>query len=319
MTSAHSVFGPSRNFPDRTRANWLGRYLEVEHSFDKKLRKILLQAYRDTNKTLDRLVNDNLSTEVSRLQISLTRKELRRQLNETFNTTGHLIRDSREDAAVAAVEATIYDESSVLSKLFPDPIDRVQYADSLRQTARRNVESTITRVLFSERPLSEKVYRTKALADGRVSRVINSALARGASAEQLAKDVVSLINPDVPGGVSYAAMRLGRTEINNAFHAQAINEAQDQPWVSQMRWHLSKRHEDDPGDACEDYAIIGLFNKSEVPPKPHPNCRCFVTPEVDSDDLFEKNLLSGQYDDYVRSVMEKGRREYAARQGNRRR
>ncbi|AVD99624.1 head maturation protease [Mycobacterium phage Cuke] len=312
MTSAHSVFGPSRKF-DRTRANWLGRYLEVEHSFDKKLRKTLLQAYRDTNKTLETLVNDNLSTEVSRLQISLTRKELRRQLNETFNTTGYLIRDSREDAALAAVEANLYDESSVLTKLFPDPIARVQYADSLRQTARRNIESTVTRVLFSERPLAESVYRTKALASGRVSRVINSALARGSSAKQLAKDVAALINPDVPGGVSYAAMRLGRTEINNAFHAQAINDAQDQPWVSQMRWHLSKRHEDDPGDECESYAEIGLFNKNDVPVKPHPNCRCYVTPEVDSDDEFEKRLITGQYDDYIRSVMAKGRAEYAAR------
>ena len=46
----------------------------------------------------------------------------------------------------------------------PDPVNRLQYADSLRQSARRNIESVVTRVLFTEKPLSARVYKTEALA-----------------------------------------------------------------------------------------------------------------------------------------------------------
>ena len=110
----------------------------------------------------------------------------------------------------------------------------------------------------------------------------------------------------MPGGVSYAAMRLGRTELNNAFHAQSIFDSQETPWVEQMRWHLSKRHEHDPGDECETYAAQATFRKEDVPEKPHPNCRCFVTPELPDYDQFEQSLLAGHYDPYLDSVMGQG-------------
>jgi hypothetical protein len=36
-----------------------------------------------------------------------------------------------------------------------------------------------------------------------------------------------------------------------------------------------------------------------VPKKPHPNCLCFVTPEVMGLDEFEKLLVIGQFQDWV--------------------
>lgn len=302
MTQPNSIFSPKSN-PLEHRANWLGRYLSVERSFIDKLKKVLTEAASNIDENFGDLVNDNVSTKVARVRIALAHKEIRRQMREIFGTTKHLIKDHQQDAAVAAVNAALYDERGVLSWLFPDSINRVQYADSLKQTAKRNIESTITRVLFTEKPLSERVYKTEALANGIVSRTVNNALARGDSAKNLAKDVRALIDPEVPGGVSYAAMRLGRTEINNAFHAQSIMDSQEKPWVEEMRWHLSKRHEKDPGDECETYSLQGTFKKENVPEKPHPNCRCFVTPELPSYDQFENALISGQYDPYLNSVM----------------
>ena len=305
MTQPNSIFSPKSN-PLEHRANWLGRYLSVERSFIDKLKKVLTEAASNIDENFGDLVNDNVSTKVARVRIALAHKEIRRQMRDIFGTTENLIRNHQQDAAVAAVNASLYDERGILSWLFPNSVDRLQYADSLRQTARRNIEATIVRTLFTEKPLSARVYKTQALADGLVGRTVNNALARGDSAKNLAKEVRALIDPNTPGGVSYAAMRLGRTEINNAFHAQSIMDSQEKPWVQEMRWYLSKRHEKDPGDECEIYAATGLFRKEEVPEKPHPNCRCYVTPELPDYDEFEKSLISGHYDPYLDSVMGEG-------------
>lgn len=302
MSYPESVF----NSPKIRKANWLGRYLEVESKASVELQHVLEQAERDISKRLATLGTDTFSDGVRRSQLNLALKSVRERLRETFGSVAHVIRTKQEDAAVAAVDAGLFDERGVLKQLFPNPIDRMNYADSLRQTANRNIEATIMRVLQTEQPLSGRVWKTNALANGLVSKAVNDALARGDSAENLAKEISKLVRPDVPGGISYAAMRLARTEINNAFHAQSINDAQEKPWITQMRWNLSKVHADDPGDACELYAQIGLFNKERVPPKPHPNCRCFVTSDIPDYQEFEDNLVLGHYNEYLDSVMGTG-------------
>lgn len=301
MTRAFNFFGPT---PDdiRRKANWLGRYLDVEGKFDDKLKGALGEAASHIDKTFAKYTDDTKTGRVRRMQLALAHKEVRGHINDLFGTTGNLIRDHRQDAAVAAVNARLFDERGLLARIFGDKADREQYADSLRETARRNIESVVTRVLHTEQPLSKRVWKTRALAQGQISTAINNGLARGDSAVNIAKDVKALVRPDVSGGVSYAAKRLGRTEINNAFHAQSIFDAQNVPWIHQMHWYLSKVHESDPGDVCEDYAQIALFDVEHVPNKPHPNCRCFVTPEQEPYEQFETSLISGQYDQYLEQV-----------------
>lgn len=304
MSYPNSVFQQDTE-PIR-KANWLGRYLEVERKAAVHINAALEEAERDITRRLEQLGSDNFSTGVRRAQLNLALREVRKTLRETFGSVGDIIRNSNGEAAVAAVDAGLFDERGILKRLFPSATDRAQYANSLRRTAERNIQATVTRILETEQPLSGRVWRTAALANGQVSRAVNNALARGDSAEILARDVRNLVRPDVPGGVSYAAKRLARTEINNAFHAQSIADTQDRPWVNSMRWHLSKVHQDDPGDECEDYATQGVFPKERVPSKPHPNCRCYVTPEVLDYQSFEDALLQGQYDNYIDGVMGDG-------------
>lgn len=283
------------------RANWLGRYLSVEKKFDSKLRDVLLDSLSGIDEAFENL-GDKFSDKVRRVQLSQSNRALRKVIGSIYRDTDNLIRKHRQDAAMAAVDAALYDQRSILSSLFPDPVARRAYADSLRQTGRRNIEAVAARVLDTEKPLSARVYNSEALANGLVSRTINRALARGDSAANLARDVRDLIDPSVPGGVSYAAKRLGRTEINNAFHAQSIYDAQESPWVKQMRWHLSKTHEIQGCD-CEKYFKIGLFPIDAVPEKPHPNCRCFVTPELPDYADFESDLLAGEFDDELDKLL----------------
>ncbi|QGJ90049.1 head maturation protease [Mycobacterium phage Indlulamithi] len=273
----------------------------MERKFDDRLRSTLSDAAAAIDNSFDKL-GDKFSDNVRRAQLSQSKRGVRGIVNELFGATGNLIREHRADAAVAAVDAGLYDQRSILAGIFKDPSDRKAYAESLRLSGRRNIESVITRVIETEKPLSARVYRTAALANGQVNLAINRALARGDSAKQLAESVKTLIDPNVPGGVSYAASRLGRTELNNAFHAQSIHDAQESPWVQSMTWHLSKVHEPQ-GCICERYAQQGQFPIDGVPEKPHPHCRCYCTPDLPEYDNFEANLIGGQYDSYLNEVL----------------
>ena len=285
------------------RANWLGRYLEVEGKYDKKLKSVLLDALSDIDEAFEKVGDsDQLSKRVRRQQLALSNKAVRSTIRDVFGQNTNLIRDSKSDAAVAAVDAQLYDQRGILATLFKDPIQRQQYAESLRVTASRNIDAVMTRTLESAKPLSRNVYRTQALAKGQVDKIINRGLAKGDSAANIARDVKSLIDPNVSGGVSYAARRLGRTEINNAFHAQAIHDAQENPFVDAMKWNLSKVHASDPGDECEEYAAMPPFPLDQVPDKPHPNCRCFVTAELEDYDQWHSKLITGQYDSQIDDV-----------------
>jgi hypothetical protein len=255
MTSPAPLSGPERK---RSRANWIGRYLEVERRFDEKLKMTLEDALEHVDEAFDS-VKESFSGKVRRQQYAAAKKSMRELLSHVFGVTNENIKQSRSEAAIAAVDAELYEERGILSRIFQDPVERRQYADSLRQTAARNVETTVARVLISEKPLSKRVYKTEALANNLVSQAINRGLARGDSAKEIAQSVKHMINPNTPGGVSYAARRLGTTEVNNAYHATAIKTAQEQPWVHQMEWHLSKRHDEEINCLCEEYAQQRFF------------------------------------------------------------
>jgi hypothetical protein len=143
----------------------------------------------------------------------------------------------------------------------------------------------------SYRPLSTRVYRTQQLVKGQVNRMINQHLARGSSGRELARDIRQFVKPSAPGGLRGASLRLGRTELNNAFHAVSIDQAQKNPYVTGMVWHLSGSHP--RPDACNDYEEQ-FFRPYEVPNKPHPNCFCYVTPETISSQGIRDQHLSGE-------------------------
>lgn len=299
---------------DKDKANWLARYLTVEQQADREVFDALVSATKSIDGELLKLKGIGTKTAaVRRLQLSLTRRELRKQITGLYGDVASITKGARAKAAEAAVDATLAHESRTLARLFRTKTQRSSYGTSLRATARRNIEATVTRVLHTARPLSRNVYKARALSTGMVDKAINDALARGDSAENLAKSIHHLIDPNTPGGVSYAAKRLARTEINNAFHAQAIRDAQENPIVTHMRWHLSETHKSYPGDPCEDYALQGLFPKDAVPDKPHPNCRCFVTPEIEDDyAAWETELLRSTFEETAMEQIRQGYRDLDA-------
>lgn len=179
---------------------------------------------------------------------------------------------------------------------------------SMMAQAKEGIESLTSRKINGI-SLSEKVYKNAALSKGWVDDAINQGLALGKSAREIAASVVGYINPSTPGGASYAAMRLARTEVNNAFHTTSIRHYQSIPWIDVVQWHLSGSHK--RPDECNTYAEqvhmkggeAGQYKPNDVPARPHPNCLCYITPVSPDIDEFAKKFKSGKYDDYINDQM----------------
>lgn len=218
-------------------------------------------------------------------------------LSYFWTSMGEATKAGRADAAAEAVLLGFSWDLPKWRFIKTDTAERDKLRDSLVKSARFNVESAIARVYKSYIPLSEQVYKTKALADGWVDRSVESGLARGLTVREMQKEVKEFIRPEVKGGVSYAARRLARTEINNAYHAATIVDNENKPWVAGMVWRLSGSH---PRlDICDVLAKNSPYPKEDVPPKAHPHCLCTTYPETVSDEDFWDAFNDGEYDDYI--------------------
>lgn len=285
---------------EQQRANWLIRYVGVQKAYDKKVVAALKLAAKDALEAADKWDRMNIGDRTKRFQFDLVAKEIRSVVADMFKGLVPVLQQGQMDAAEAAAKALLAEDAKVLEALFPDANMRKSWEESFTASARHSIGAMVNRVagISPTYTLSRRVYRSGALSSNQLQRQINSSLARGSSAKELADLVRKSILPNTPGGVSYAAMRLGRTEINNAFHTQSILSLKDEPWVDQVKWNLSGVHKPDPGDPCETYAATGTFNKDEVPLKPHPQCMCYVTPVMVEFNEFAANLSAGVYDSY---------------------
>lgn len=296
--------------PDELRRRWLNRYIRVQAKTDTRIRTVLVQGAEDVYKEIEALENSStFSSGVKRAQLRMVMQQVRSVLNDVFKEFGPIITDGSKDAAKAAVDAFTETDRQFLEAAFAQTssasgISVAEFIEGQRRSAMLGVANAVSRLSRSEQPLSGRVYRTKYLANQWVQRQVNSGILRNASAKEIAKTVRKSIRPSTPGGVSYASLRLARTELNNAFHATSVALSEDRPWVEGMVWNLSKVHEYTPGDVpeiCEIYAKQ-TFRVDQVPAKPHPQCRCYVTPQLEPLDVFVRHLTAGQYKDWIENA-----------------
>lgn len=85
--------------------------------------------------------------------------------------------------------------------------------------------------------------------------------------------------------INAKAKRLARTEIMNAAWEASQNSANRSPVVAGIQWNTSANHAQVMGwDVCDIFAEQDLFGlgpgiypPNRIPPRPHPNDRCFMT------------------------------------------
>jgi len=281
-------------------------YLKVQEAWERELLIVLKRAAADADKQIRALAGkDGIGAAIRREQLRLVKQALLKQQAELWDVIGSSVKAAQARAAAAAVASTGEYEAMLLkSKLSKGEIEAMLRAATAQ--AERTVDVVSRRLNgLSDRPLSSRVYRSRALANGMVQREIERVIATGGSWKDLANRVRGLILPNTPGGVSYAAERLGRTELNNAFHAVSVQRAIKSPFIEYVQWHLSGSHP--KPDDCNIYADEehvkgqpgGIWRPQEVPSKPHPNCLCYTTPITISDEEFIDGFISGKYDAYL--------------------
>lgn len=289
---------------EELRKNWLNRYLRIQGATDTKIRTILIEGARAASEEVIALEkNSTFSAGVKSAQIRITMQTIKEVLKDVFGELTPVIKDGHGKAAIGATDALAKTDRQYLEAAFKQSGSVSSFIEGQRIQSRLQVANAITRMQHSDKPLSERVYRTRFLADRWVQNTVTKHIMRGSSAREIAKSVQSSIRPNTPGGVSYAALRLGRTELNNAFHATTVELSKDRPWIEAMKWNLSSTHEIDPikPEICEIYSQK-LYKVSEVPGKPHPQCRCYTTPELKPFEMFMQDLTAGQYRDWINNA-----------------
>lgn len=286
------------------RRRWWGRFQPISTSAEKQIRSILKDGAVSAQRDISALSSKSTwSAGVRSAQLKLVLDQVASQLKTTFGDITPIIREKSREAAGAASDGFSDTDRAYLTEAFGETGLVSNYLRIERNSAMQQVQNAIASLTKSDMPLSRRVYRTEAVSRGWVKRDVTIGILKGDSAQAIAATVRKHINPDVPGGVSYAALRLARTELNNAFHATAIATALDRPWVDNMAWNLSSQHEIDTlnPEICEKYSLQ-IWEVNKVPPKPHPQCRCFVTPILESFDVFLRHLTSGQYRDWMENA-----------------
>lgn len=270
----------------------------MQKRVDRDVVRLLNIALRDLEKQLRSIRGKtSISARVEEAQLQSVAAAIQRTLAELFDSLGQTAAARQAEAAAVAIEQAWDWDQILLTRIGLTADQRAAMKASLLQTADRSVQAAVTRITGGGMPLSRRVYRTRDLSSGLVDRRINSALARGLNWSQFAGEVKGLINPNTAGGVSYAAKRLARTEINNAYHAMSVAQTRDKPWATGMKWNLSRSHPEP--DLCDLYADRGPYQPDAVPAKPHPHCLCYVTPELVDYDTFLGEYRAGRYDSYL--------------------
>ena len=281
---------------------WLNKFLNTSEKYDRIIKLILLQGAEDARNALIALDHSRVfSSGVRSAQIRLAMNEIRTVHAQIFGDMIPIIKDGHKDAASIASGGLSEIDKEYLDAIFVSRASVEGFIEGQKRSAQLGVAHAISRVTKSKKPLSERVYRSRSLANQWVQRLVTSSILRGDSSRDIAKAVEGHILPHTPGGTSYAAMRLGRTELNNAFHATAITQAEDRPWIDSMEWNLSSTHVLQKCK-CEEYRRVRFFPMGNVPEKPHPHCRCFITPVLEPFGDFLQKYKAGYYRDWTNEV-----------------
>jgi hypothetical protein len=293
---------PIPAMPDRSNPRYhLLAMLRAVGLTEANLRAILVDAAQEAERTIPKLIErETTGARVTAAQRSVILREIRAMQSALWGDIGP---ELREGVALANVYAAQGDDvlyHYVRERLGKGAVDRLMEGFVAR--AQRGLEAVLAKAK-NNIPLSLQVYRTEALSNGWVNRVVNNGLLLGKSARDIAKQVRDYIHPNVPGGVSYAAFRLARTEINHAYQTSQEARYADEPWSQGMQWHLSGSHPQK--DECDLYATQDLhgLGKGVYPfgqvPSEHPNGLCYRTPQQVEEDEFVEEFLAGTYDDYL--------------------
>lgn len=207
----------------------------------------------------------------------------------------------------------------MLGGAFPAPaVERLFAAVNERATL-----AMLARTRQDGLKISDRVWRTSEAARNSIRTIVEDATVRGQSARTTAKQVEKYLQPGVGKAhkdeirrrlgiskdVSHQAMRLARTEMNNAFHEGMVAATQHSPGYRGIYWRLSAQHV--VFDVCTDMAADmsngepGFYPKGHEPVRPHPQCMCTPISAWENPAQFAERLRGWQQNPHSQPGIEK--------------
>lgn len=263
-------------------------YRKVQGAAERELKAVLEATAKLTQRRVATL-RPGVGGVVRASQLRLVLAAVRRLQRQMWSSGVSPLVARQVQAAIEAGESAVEALTRVAYASLSDPAAE-ELIRGLKAAAQSGLKTDAAR---KKRELSERVYRLRALHEGKVEETIRAGLIAGLSARELAKEAYDYVSPSTPGGASYAAMRLARTEINNAFHERQLAGAK-RPGVSAVKWNLSGSHK--VPDECNIYADHEPYDPDEVPDKPHPQCFCYLTYVTTPPKQFREELENGDWD-----------------------
>lgn len=231
------------------------------------------------------------------------------QIQNQIDTYGANLDQRVLDAIYSGVAASYHHAGSpvvsgsgkVLAETFgPEAVDEL-----VRSTNQQAATAFLTRTGADGLVLSDRVWKANTTWRQAVQRLVSDAIVSGQAAPQVAKSLEQYLAPganvpykadtakrlNVPKDTSMPAMRVARTEMQNAFHEGTINANTIMPSYQGSIWRLSGSHP--VPDQCNEYAEHngnGFWPKGEEPHKPHPHCFCTLLPQHTHPDQFASKL-----------------------------
>ncbi|HHY95483.1 MAG TPA: hypothetical protein GX513_10825 [Firmicutes bacterium] len=218
--------------------------------------------------------------------------------------TSELLEATQAGIHLASREAVSGPEELVV-RLVEGTFDRAEVRRLFAAVNERAVLAFLARTGPDGLKLSDRVWRVGERYRNAIVRVLEDGIARGEDARKLAVEVQRYLQPGVwtvhkletrrrlgvSADVSYEAMRLVRTEMNNAFHEATILANRASPSYLGIYWRLSGEHPFP--DVCDDYARHngdGFWPRGQEPVRPHPQCFCYILPRHERPEEFAERL-----------------------------
>lgn len=263
------------------------RFLSGVTATTGQIRSIYDKAMRDVHADIvRRLPTQPSAAHLRAIERSLD--ELRQQVSrDTLDAT---LVGLRVSTSAATRSAMLYAKTVLGNAFEARGIEAIYHAVN-----ERAVLAFATRTRFDGLRLSDRIWLQASKWQGYVQRGLESAVARGMSAKDVARTMDQFLKTGVaqpsslsvrrrlgiPKDVSYQSLRLARTEMASAFKEGTVLGHQRTPSYLGCKWELSAGHpfEDD----CDDLASGGPNNDGIYPPgdepmQPHPNCMCVMSP-----------------------------------------
>ncbi len=219
-------------------------------------------------------------------------------IDKNITAGADLAVSAQDTAAHYFIKATIAENSeagAALANLLRDPkrpiYIRQQYGSGLPQMVRNQVWQ---RRWDDGYTLSDRVWTLDKTMRDNLHGMIEQCVNEGRSAVEFSRAVENYLEVSGPswttairpaktdrGTIKYNALRLARTETNQAYHkAQTIGQ-QNSVIVKGVRWNLSASHPKE--DICDTYATQDLYGLGPgvyppgQAPEDHPNGFCYLT------------------------------------------